>query len=102
MNDANNEDEPNSKFHWTTVTVLQAIAVFMASGLAEICGGWLIWKAVRSTKPWWWAVLGGLILVVYGFLPTMQPTETFGRIYAVYGGFFIVLSLLWGWWLMEL
>ena len=29
-------------------------------------------------------------------IPTLQPAS-FGRVYAVYGGFFIVLSLLWGW-----
>jgi drug/metabolite transporter superfamily protein YnfA len=43
------------------------------------------------------AVLGSLVLVVYGFLPTLQPSDSFGRIYAVYGGFFIVLSFLFGW-----
>ena len=37
------------------------------------------------------------MLIVYGFLPTAQPPPTFGRLYAVYGGFFIVLSFLWGW-----
>ena len=28
--------------------------------------------------------------------PKLQPAN-FGRVYAAYGGFFIVLSLLWGW-----
>ncbi len=37
------------------------------------------------------------MLVGYGFAPTLQPPDSFGRIYAVYGGFFIVLSYLWGW-----
>ena len=53
---------------------------------------------MRERKPWWWAVLGSLILVGYGFIPTLQPTDSFGRIYAVYGGFFIVLSFMCGWW----
>ncbi len=43
------------------------------------------------------ALLGGLVLICYGFVPTLQPPDTFGRIYAVYGGFFIILSYLWGW-----
>ena len=55
-----------------------------------------VWKAVREHKPWWWALLGSLTLVVYGFLPTLQPTDSFGRVYAVYGGFFIFLSYIWG------
>jgi drug/metabolite transporter superfamily protein YnfA len=37
-----------------------------------------------------------MILVLYGVIPTFQPAH-FGRVYATYGGFFIVLSLLWGW-----
>jgi small multidrug resistance family-3 protein len=36
------------------------------------------------------------VLVLYGFVPTLQPAH-FGRVYAVYRGFFMVLSLLWGW-----
>ena len=36
------------------------------------------------------------MLVLYGFVPTYQPAH-FGRVYAAYGGVFVVLSLLWGW-----
>ena len=43
------------------------------------------------------AVLGALVLVSYGFVPTAQPVDNFGRVFAVYGGFFIILSYLWGW-----
>ena len=39
---------------------------------------------------------GGLVLILYGIVPTLQ-TAAFGRVYAAYGGFFIVLSLVWGW-----
>ena len=28
---------------------------------------------------------------------SQQSNATFGRVFAVYGGFFIVLSYLWGW-----
>ena len=34
--------------------------------------------------------------MAYGFIPCLQPMSDFGRIYAVYGGFFIVLSFVWG------
>jgi small multidrug resistance family-3 protein len=91
------EDNGNDSFHWTLATVVQAIALFCLAGVAEIGGGWLVWKAIRNDKPWWWALVGSAVLVVYGFLPTLQPTDSFGRIYAVYGGFFICLSFLAGW-----
>lgn len=34
--------------------------------------------------------------MLYGFVPTYQPAH-FGRVYAAYGGVFVVLSLFWGW-----
>lgn len=95
--DGGGSPSPSPSFHWTVGSVFQAIGVFVASGFAEIGGGWLVWQAIREGKPAWWAVLGSLVLVLYGFIPTLQPTEEFGRVYAVYGGFFIVLSFLWGW-----
>ena len=78
------------------VSLLRSIALFVLAGVCEIGGGWLVWKAVRDGRPAWWGVLGGVVLVIYGIIPTLQPSQ-FGRVYAAYGGFFIVLSLLWGW-----
>ena len=31
----------------------------------------------------------------YGIMPTLQPAH-FGRVYAAYGGVFVVMSMLWG------
>ena len=41
------------------------------------------------------ALLGGIILFVYGIIPTLQPAH-FGRVYAAYGGIFIISSIIWG------
>lgn len=102
---AENHEGASGHDAWTTSSIIQAFAIFIASGFAEIGGGWLIWQAVRGGdhenggRPRIWALYGSLLLVLYGFLPTFQPQEdaSFGRIYAVYGGFFIVLSFLAGW-----
>mmetsp|Transcript_7487 Transcript_7487/g.8559 ORF Transcript_7487/g.8559 Transcript_7487/m.8559 type:complete len:92 (-) Transcript_7487:769-1044(-) len=63
----------------------------------------MVWSSIRGSnknkKPIWFAVIGSFILVLYGFIPCLQPSDSFGRIYAIYGGFFIVLSFLFGWWL---
>ena len=108
-NDTNihsNSNINDESFRWTTATVFQALVVFIAAGIAEIGGGYLVWKAIRGSKEefntkkrWIYAIFGSLILVLYGFIPTLQPTDSFGRIYAVYGGFFIVLSFIAGWYL---
>ena len=33
--------------------ILRAAALFVAAGLAEIGGGYLIWQWLREGKPWW-------------------------------------------------
>ena len=78
--------------------VLRSAALFLAAGVCEISGGYLVWLWIRDHRGWWLGLLGGLVLFLYGVLPTLQPVSlTFGRTYAAYGGVFILLSLLWGW-----
>ena len=36
-------------------------------------------------------------MIAFGVIPTFQAENHFGRVYAAYGGIFIVLSLLWAW-----
>jgi small multidrug resistance family-3 protein len=78
-------------------TILYVIILFILAGLAEIGGGWLVWQWLRAGRPLHWAVGGSLLLVLYGIIPTLQPETHFGRVYAAYGGVFVLLSLLWGW-----
>jgi small multidrug resistance family-3 protein len=73
-----------------------SMLLFIVAGLCEIGGGWLVWQWMREGRGVIWCLVGGLVLVLYGIIPTFQPAH-FGRVYAAYGGFFIVLSLLWGW-----
>ena len=70
--------------------------IFFVAGLAEIGGGWLVWQTIREARQWWMALLGSILLVMYGFIATTQPMDNFGRVYAIYGAFFIIMSLLWG------
>lgn len=75
---------------------LKSISYFLLAGLFEIGGGYLIWLWLREGKGVSYALLGAIILSLYGLIPTLQPAS-FGRVYAAYGGVFIALSLLWGW-----
>lgn len=76
--------------------IARALGVFALAGLAEIGGGWLVWQWLREGRPWPWGLMGAFVLVSYGVIPTFQASLHFGRVYAAYGGVFIVLSLLWG------
>lgn len=73
-----------------------SVLLFLLAGLCEIGGGWLVWQWLREGKGFSWGLIGAVVLILYGIIPTFQPAH-FGRVYATYGGFFIVLSLLWGW-----
>jgi small multidrug resistance family-3 protein len=73
------------------------VALFALAGLAEIGGGYLVWRWLRVDAAWWIGGLGGLVLAGYGIIPTLQHESSFGRVYAAYGGVFVVASLLWGW-----
>ncbi len=79
------------------MTAVRVIALFILAGLAEIGGGYLIWRWLREGGQWWVGAIGAVVLIAYGVIPTFQPHATFGRVYAAYGGVFVVMSLLWGW-----
>lgn len=77
---------------------LKSIFYFLIAGIFEIGGGYLVWLWLREGKSIWYGIFGALALILYGIIPTLQPSNSnFGRVYATYGGIFIVLSILWGW-----
>jgi small multidrug resistance family-3 protein len=79
----------------TAFFVLTSITLFFVAAVAEIGGGYMIWKWLRERKGLLFGIIGGIILFIYGVIPTFQPTQ-FGRVYAAYGGIFIISSILWG------
>lgn len=93
-------------FKWSAGKVVLSIFLFLLAGLCEIGGGWAIWQAVRgrfavqgerlrTRSTYVLLVAGSVSLAAYGLVPTAQPPPSFGRLYAVYGGFFIILSHAW-------
>jgi small multidrug resistance family-3 protein len=76
--------------------IAKSLALFMFAGLCEIGGGYLVWLWLREGRSIWVAIAGAAVLILYGVVPTLQPAN-FGRVYAAYGGVFVVLSILWGW-----
>jgi len=78
------------------MNISASIPLFIITALCEIGGGYLVWIWLREGKPFWYGILGGIILVLYGVVTTLQ-TSNFGRVYAAYGGVFIVMALLWAW-----
>ena len=78
--------------------IAKSVSLFLVAGLCEIGGGYLVWLWLRDGKNLLLGVMGAIVLVLYGVIPTLQPTAfNFGRVYAAYGGILVVLSILWGW-----
>ncbi len=78
------------------MNVIKSISFFLTAGLFEIAGGYLVWAWLKNGKPFWYGLAGIGLLIRYGFITTLQASN-FGRIYATYGGVFIILSLIWVW-----
>ena len=75
--------------------IIITLALFFAAALTEIGGGYLLWLWLRKNKKLLLGLIGAIILFIYGIIPTLQPAH-FGRVYAAYGGIFIVSSIIWG------
>ncbi|MGH9975653.1 MAG: YnfA family protein [Nitrososphaeraceae archaeon] len=84
-----------SELNTSFAAVLTSIALFFVAAIAEIGGGYMVWKWLRERKGVLFGILGGIVLFIYGVIPTFQPAQ-FGRVYAAYGGIFIISSILWG------
>lgn len=56
---------------------------FILAGFLEIAGGYFIWLWLRENKSFWFAIIGAILLVGYGVVPTFQPAS-FGRVYAAF------------------
>lgn len=72
-----------------------SLGLFFLAAILEIGGGYLVWQWLQEHKTIILGVSGGLVLFIYGIIPTLQPSH-FGRVYAAYGGVFIISSIIWG------
>src|SRR6476661_5775544 len=75
--------------------VLSSFGLFLVAALLEIGGGYLVWLWLREKRKPLFGLIGGIILFLYGIIPTVQPSN-FGRVYAAYGGIFVVMAIIWG------
>jgi small multidrug resistance family-3 protein len=76
--------------------ILKTGALFVVTALAEIVGCYLpyLWLR-RGASPW--VLLPAIVsLGCFVWLLTLHPTAA-GRVYAAYGGVYVVVALLWLW-----
>jgi small multidrug resistance family-3 protein len=75
---------------------LKTVGLFMVTALAEIIGCYLPYLWIREGKTIWLLVPGALSLMAFVWLLSLHP-EAAGRVYAAYGGVYILMAILWLW-----
>jgi len=81
---------------WSARRVTVVVALFVLAACLEIGGCYFLWRALRLKRDRALALAGAIALTAYGTVFVLVPMDDFGRIMAVYGGFFIVMSYAFG------
>jgi small multidrug resistance family-3 protein len=74
---------------------VRSVAIYAAAAVAEIAGCYAFWAWLRLGKSPLLAVAGVASLVAFAWLLTLVEVEAAGRAYAIYGGVYIVATLVW-------
>ncbi|MEB7923265.1 YnfA family protein [Atlantibacter hermannii] len=74
--------------------MIKTTLLFFATALAEIVGCFLPWLWLRRGASAWLLFPAGLSLALFVWLLTLHPAAS-GRVYAAYGGVYVMTALLW-------
>lgn len=68
--------------------------LFFATAIAEIIGCYLPYLYLRKEGSAWLLIPAAISLMIFVWLLTLHPAAS-GRIYAAYGGAYVIVALLW-------
>lgn len=75
---------------------MKVLGLYAVTALAEILGCYLPWLILqRQHSPWLWLPTL-LSLAAFVYLLSLHPGPA-ARVYAAYGGVYVVMALLWLW-----
>lgn len=75
---------------------MRTFLLFALTALAEILGCYLFYVVLRESRSVWLAVPAAISLLLFAWLLTLHPAAS-GRVYAAYGGVYVVAALIWLW-----
>ena len=78
------------------MALLKLLLLFGLTALAEITGCYLPWLWLKQQGSVWLLLPAALSLLLFVWLLTLHPAAA-GRVYAAYGGVYVVVALLWLW-----
>ena len=76
---------------------MSALFIFTVAAVLEIAGCFAFWMWARQGHSALWLLPGVLSLMAFAWALTRIDVEQAGRVYAIYGGIYIVVSLGWLW-----
>jgi small multidrug resistance family-3 protein len=76
---------------------MQTFAFFLIAALGEISGCYAFWAWLKLGKSIFWIVPGLFALIIFAVALTRIDAANAGRVYAAYGGIYILSSLIWLW-----
>ena len=74
--------------------MLKTTFLFFITALCEIIGCFLPWLWLKRGATAWLLIPAGMSLALFVWLLTIHPAAS-GRVYAAYGGVYVVTALLW-------
>ena len=74
--------------------MLKTTFLFFITALCEIIGCFLPWLWLKRGATAWLLISAGVSLALFVWLLTLHPAAS-GRVYAAYGGVYVVTALLW-------
>jgi len=77
--------------------LLQTTALYALAALLEIAGCFAFWAWLRLSRSALWILPGLVSLALFAVCLTRVEAGAAGRVFAAYGGMYIVASLAWLW-----
>lgn len=77
--------------------LLKTTALYALAALLEIAGCFAFWAWLRLNRSALWTLPGLLSLALFAVCLTRVEAGAAGRVFAAYGGVYIVASLAWLW-----
>lgn len=74
---------------------MRSLALFVVAAFCEIAGCFAFWACFRLHRPALWLVPGVASLAAFAWLLSRVESPFAGRVYAAYGGVYILASLVW-------
>jgi small multidrug resistance family-3 protein len=78
------------------LTASKVVGLFALTAAAEIAGCYLVYLWLNKDGAIWLVMPAAACLGLFAWLLTLHPHAA-GRVYAAYGGVYVVAALLWLW-----